>query len=876
MLKLTKTKLLERLNSYSRDALHRASEICVERGQFEVTIAHVLRALVKQNASDITLMLPRLGLPIEELEPKLDRVLSTLRDGASDLPQFSTLLLELLQDAMTLASGELGEDEIRTGTFLAALVASPDRYCHYFIASEFEALDSAAIIKGFEELTAGSMEKKGEGAAQAPSSKPEAESALQRFGRNLTELASVDEIDPVFCRDAEIAQMMDVLSRRRKNNPILVGDPGVGKTALAEGLALHLAEGNVPPALQGAVLWELDMGALQAGASVKGEFERRLKAVLDEAMSSSQKTILFIDEAHTLIGGGGPAGGGDAANLLKPALARGQLRAIAATTWSEYKRYFEKDAALARRFQLIALDEPDIEDCVTILQGLRSRYEDTHGVYITDAALQAAASLSARYLTGRQLPDKALDVLDTACVRVASALSMRPRNLTAASQHLKIVETRRDNAIRDKNFLAEGRVETLELLDTEIAHTQGRTQALEQAWTNESAQAKNVIALRQKILDDDDRADVHRASLQQAVDAISAQSDSDSRLVPYEVSASLIATIISEWTGIPVAAISGDEADRLLNLGSTLREQIRGQDDAISIIHDRLKTSRLDFVREGTPRGAFLLVGPSGVGKTETAEQLAAHLYGGRQFLTVINMSEYQEKHALSRLIGSPPGYVGYGEGGLLTEAIRKKPYSVVLLDEVEKAHADILNLFLQAFDKGVISDGEGREIDCRNIVFFMTSNLGAEALLENRETVSTASQAALEKAIRPHLASHFKPALLSRLTVLCYRPLEEKTRREIIALKLNNTARQMQKSRNITFSWDESVEGKIDSVVSHSENGARAIDQVIDRVILAAVAEETLERIASQEMLTAVKVQADEDGYTFTFEPVIAEIDVE
>lgn len=867
MLKLSRERLLERLNSYSRDALHSASELCVERGHYEVTVSHFVMAMIKQEGGDWARILPRLNIQTEELKPKFDRVLSSMRGGAQDLPQFSTLLLELLQDAMMISTGELGENDIRTGAIFAALAVTPDRYCHYFFIGDFEAIDPRSLLKGFEELSLGSMENDGtlsdgDNPSQGISNPPMSETALDRFGRNLTALAEAGEIDPVFCRDGEIGQMMDVLARRRKNNPILVGDPGVGKTALAEGLAIHLAEDDVPPALQGATLWELDMGALQAGASVKGEFERRLKAVLDEVQSSPNKIILFIDEAHTLIGGGGQAGGADAANLLKPALARGQLRAIAATTWSEYKRYFEKDAALARRFQLINLDEPSIDDCVTILRGLRNRYEDAHSVYVTDAALQAAAALSARYLTGRQLPDKALDVLDTACVRVAAAQSMRPRQLSAKLKRLEILKQLRENIVRDAKLSANDETDQLASIDAEIATVQAKCQVLEQRWSQDNERVTEIRELRTQIQQSDEPETTISDKLRDLLEACEDMSQS----ISYEVGPDLVADIISEWTGIPVAAMSGDDATQLLKLGDALREVIRGQDDGIAAIHDRLKTSRLDLVREGTPRGAFLLVGPSGVGKTETAEQVAHHLYGGRRFLTVINMSEYQEKHSLSRLIGSPPGYVGYGEGGILTEAIRKKPYSVVLLDEVEKAHADILNLFLQAFDKGVINDGEGREIDCQNIVFFMTSNLGADALMENSETVAKASQEALEKAIRPHLASHFKPALLSRLTVLCYKPLSSDTRLQIIDLKLNITAKRLADTRSLEFNWDDSVVDLIDNLAAHSENGARIIDQTIDKYLLSAIAEETLLRISEGQPLHAVHIRAEDGAFSLSF----------
>lgn len=869
MLKLSKQKVLERLGPYARSALQAASETCIERNQFEVTISHFLLAMVEQPGGDFARIMGNLDIQPTALQAKVSRAIDQGRAGASDLPEFATLLLELLQDALMLATGELDQTEIRTGAVFAALATSADKYCHYFYMSDFSGVDPKSILAGFSELTRGSMEGDApENTGGAPAGAAEPESALAKFGRNLTEAAKNGDIDPVFCRDTEIGQMTDILSRRRKNNPILVGEPGVGKTALAEGLALKIIEGDVPPSLAGADLWELDLGALQAGASVKGEFERRLKAVLEEATSAASKIVLFIDEAHVLIGGGGQAGGSDAANLLKPALARGQLRAIAATTWSEYKKYFEKDAALTRRFQLIQLNEPTVPECVTILRGLRDKYEDVHGVYISDAALHAAAELSARYITGRQLPDKALDVLDTASVRVAAGQNTKPRQLDALTRRCAMLARELDDVERDRRMGAEGAVADVSNIKEKIQAAEDQIAALTKRWEADHAEVKHVLTLRREMASQETDTTAQADELRERLEVLRQRRETDDILVRYEVGADSVGEVISDWTGIPAAAMSGDDASRLMSLGDDLRAVIRGQDDALGIIHDRLKASRLDMVRASTPRGVFLLVGSSGVGKTETGEQIARLLFGGRQFLTVINMSEYQEKHTLSRLIGSPPGYVGYGEGGLLTEAIRKKPYSVVLLDEVEKAHADIFNLFLQAFDKGVINDGEGREIDCRNVVFLLTSNLGAEALLDNRETVETASQEALEVAIRPHLATHFKPALLSRMRILCFKPLASDVLRSIIEMKLAATAERLAEGQRITLTWDETLVPQIESLATHAENGARMIEQVIDRWILPAIADETLERIVQREPLETVQVSARDGGFEITCLP--------
>ncbi|WP_039017023.1 type VI secretion system ATPase TssH [Halocynthiibacter namhaensis] len=884
MLTIPKEKILERLNTYSREALGRASEFCMEQSGYEITVSHMILAILEQPAGDVSRLLNALNLNAMRLEALARKSIERSKTGAHDLPQFSPMLLELLQDAFVISNGSLQEDDIRTGAIWLAIASNPDRYCHFYIQSEFEAMDADGISAGFHELTKGSMEgpiTDDDRSSIAAGPVPEGETALQKYGRDITQQAREGLIDPVFCRESEIALTTDVLCRRRKNNPILVGDPGVGKTALAEGLALKIIDEDVPAALIGAALWELDLGALQAGASVKGEFERRLKGVLDEVLSTPEKIILFIDEAHTLIGGGGQAGGSDAANLLKPALARGQLRVVAATTWSEYKKYFEKDPALTRRFQLIKLDEPSPDQAVTILRGLRSAYEEAHNVYISDAALQGAAHLSDRYLTGRQLPDKAFDVLDTACVRVAAGQTARPRELELLEKRIQMLELQQKDEARDMLMRAEGAVDGSDATDQEIARLQIMADGLRSRWDAEKAKVDRVVFLRSCIArdpdaepeeDDEPLPDGTREDWQSEVTDLRADlraaRHNNAPLVNFEVGNEAIANVIADWTGVPASAMSDDDAAKVLLLGDRLKSGVRGQDLAIDVIHDRMKAARLDFVRENTPRGTFLLVGPSGVGKTETAEQVAEHLFGGKQFLTVINMSEYQEKHTVSRLIGSPPGYVGYGEGGVLTEEIRRKPYSVVLLDEVEKAHADVMNIFYQAFDKGVLNDGEGREIDCKNIVFFMTSNLGSDALMQNRENVVSASMESLETALRPHLETHFKPALLARMRILCFKPLESDTICMIIDQKLASQAKRLKDVRGLELTWDETVTAQIEDLCAHSDNGARMVEQVIDRWILPPIAEEALQRITREETFEAVEISARDGGFELTFLP--------
>ncbi len=877
MLQVPKEKIIEKLNSYTRAALQRASEICIEQSAFEVNASHFTLAILEQEASDARKILAASGLDMDALTIKVNKSFDFVKKGATDLPQFATLLLELLQDAWMVSSAELEANEITSGAVVIAIARGADRYCHHYFYTDFASLDGNGIIASYGEITRGSMEhgaRKGEATAA-----PEitSDSALEKFGRDITKEASEGRIDPVFCRDDEIALMTDVLCRRRKNNPILVGDPGVGKTALAEGLAIKINEGDVPIALQGAKLWELDLGALQAGASVKGEFERRLKAVIDEVQSSAEKIILFIDEAHTLIGGGGQAGGSDAANLLKPALARGELRVVAATTWSEYKKYFEKDAALSRRFHVVKLDEPTVLQAVDILRGLRNKYEQVHNVYISDAALYAAASLSARYMTGRQLPDKALDVLDTASVRVSSAQTAKPKRLDVLEKKIQLHE-RALEALKRDELMRSARLDKMTLLsEEEFEALQQQAEALRTQWDDEKKTVDEIVTRRSKISelvedDDHDQAEVKTLQLQveDRLAKLNTLHEKGDALVDFEVGAGIVSKVISDWTGVPSTSMSDDDASKILDLGDKIQEVVRGQDHAITIIHDRLKSARLDFTNEGQPMGVFLLVGPSGVGKTETALQVAEHLYGGTKFVTTINMSEYQEKHTVSRLIGSPPGYVGYGEGGVLTEAIRKMPYSVVLLDEVEKAHPDILNLFFQAFDKGELNDGEGREIDCKNIVFFLTSNLGSDAIMQNRETVENASVEQLDKAIRPHLDSHFKPALLARMRVLIYKPLPAEVMSDIVALKLKGYANRLLDKRNLVFEWDDELQQTILGLCDHAENGARMVDQVIDRWIIPSIAEESLQRMVVNTPLEKVIAHVADGGIDLEFLPFI------
>jgi len=679
------------------------------------------------------------------------------------------------------------------------------------------------------------------------------------------------------CRDAEIDQMIDILCRRRKNNPIVVGDAGVGKSAVVEGLALRIINGDVPERLTGVELWTLDMGALQAGASVKGEFEKRLKGVIEAVKSSATPIILFIDEAHTLIGAGNSEGGSDAANLLKPALARGELRTIAATTWREYKKYFEKDPALSRRFQPVALDEPTPAQAVHILRGLRTVYEKAHQVLIADSALKAAADMSARYLAGRQLPDKAIDVLDTACARVSLNLSTPPRRLSHVRSELHQLGMEQELMTREQTLGQaidhQRESELLERLET----LRVEAEELEQRWNDQRELVARLVDIREQLLSEDTAeadADVsaedatpetneERPDLKSEAAAIEQELEelqADEPLVHARVDARQVAEVIADWTGIPVNRMSADELEKITRLPEYLQSHIKGQDTAIGALHQHLLTARADLRRPGRPMGAFLLAGPSGVGKTETVVQLAELLYGDRQFLTTINMSEYQEKHTVSRLIGSPPGYVGFGEGGILTEAIRQKPYSVVLLDEVEKAHPEVLNLFYQAFDKGELADGEGRLIDCKNVVFFLTSNLGYQTIVKHADEPEK-----IEEALYPELADFFKPALLARMEVVPYLPLGEETLNRIVGDKLDRLATQIGDRYHTDVELEDGLVEAIRSRATRSENGARMLESIIEGELLPPVSLALLEKLAAREPVTKVTLGVEDNKFTGT-----------
>ncbi|WP_079749149.1 type VI secretion system ATPase TssH, partial [Vibrio parahaemolyticus] len=714
-------------------------------------------------------------------------------------------------------------------------------------------------------------------------------SALSKFTTDFTGKARKGEIDPVFCRDQEIRQIVDILARRRKNNPIAVGEPGVGKTAVVEGLALKIVQGDVPDNLKGVELYGLDMGLLQAGASVKGEFEKRLNAVLDEVKNSPTPIILFIDEAHTLVGGGNQAGGSDAANLLKPALARGEVKTIAATTWSEYKKYFEKDPALARRFQLVKLDEPSPEQAALIIRGLRPAYEKSHNVYVRDDAITAAAALSARYISGRQLPDKAIDVLDTACARVNISLNAIPASVETLQQELAAQQRELEALERDALQQTGDKHSLANIPDLKLAMETTKEELAEQEaqWHKEKEQIQEMIALRSRlhelvfgkvneeelVVDEDSEQDVSpytemdEEAVRIAISACQEQLDAirnGNPLVHFEVGPDEVSHVISDWTGIPMGKMLQDEAETTLKLKESLTQSIKGQEYAIDALSEGIQTAKAGLGNPDAPTGVFLLVGPSGVGKTETARAIADQMFGGERFMTTINMSEFQEKHTVSRLIGSPPGYVGYGEGGMLTEAVRQRPYSVVLLDEVEKADPEVLNLFYQVFDKGTLNDGEGRTIDFKNTLIIMTSNLATheiESLVHQSKDIDANI---IAEAIRPTLNQHFKPALLARMSVLPFVPLSDEAMTEIIHHKLNKVSQRLHSHHKLSLNYEESLVEFVLGNCRLAETGARNIDAVINRQLLPQLSTQLLVH-DKDDSHTQITVSVDEQG-TLTY----------
>ncbi|MBH0741701.1 type VI secretion system ATPase TssH [Salmonella enterica] len=894
MIQIDLATLVKRLAPFAKQALEAAASECMSQQAAEITVAHVLLQMLATPRSDFRVIAERAEIGTDDLRQALTVENYAAARSADSYPSFSPMLVEWLKEAWLLASAEMQQTELRGGVLLLALLHSPLRYLPPAAARLLTAINRDLLRQDFAGWTKESAESvilNADGQA-ASAIADTGDTLLARYAKNMTDDARQGRLDPVLCRDNEIDLMIDILCRRRKNNPVVVGEAGVGKSALIEGLALRIIAGQVPDKLRDTDIMTLDLGALQAGASVKGEFEKRFKGLMAEVIQSPKPVILFIDEAHTLIGAGNQQGGLDISNLLKPALARGELKTIAATTWSEYKKYFEKDAALSRRFQLVKVSEPNAAEATIILRGLSAVYEQSHGVLIDDEALQAAATLSERYLSGRQLPDKAIDVLDTACARVAINLSSPPRQISALTTLRQQCEAEIRQLEREIRIGLRSDTSRLTEVIVQYDETLSELDALEAAWRQQQTLVQEIIALRKGLLDEtdatgnDETATPETEAVGSDDESVTAPPEAEPEMSPAARLAQLtaeldalhhtqllvsphvdkkqIASVIAEWTGVPLNRLSQNEMSVITDLPQWLGDTIKGQALAIKHLHKHLLTARADLRRPGRPLGAFLLAGPSGVGKTETVLQLAELLYGGRQYLTTINMSEFQEKHTVSRLIGSPPGYVGYGEGGVLTEAIRQKPYSVVLLDEVEKAHPDVLNLFYQAFDKGEMADGEGRLIDCKNVVFFLTSNLGYQVIVEHADNPE-----AMQEALYPVLADFFKPALLARMEVVPYLPLSKETLAVIIAGKLARLDNVLRARFGAEVVIEPEVTDEIMQRVTRAENGARMLESVIDGEMLPPLSLLLLQKMAANIAIARITLGVANGAFTADVEDV-------
>lgn len=902
--------LLEKLNEHTTLMLHAATGFCMSRTHYEVSVEHLLLKFLEEGSGDIPLILSHFDIEKGKVWKELNGTLEGFRTGKAGNPAFSPTLLQLAESALLAVILHHQQNRIRSGAILEVMLDTDG----YQLGEYMDTLSNISrdeLRKDFKSIVEGSVEDSQAMTARASSgeilARPEGETALDRFTMDVTGKARAGEIDPARGRDEEMRQIVDILSRRRKNNPILVGEAGVGKTHVVEGLALRIVEGDVPDILQEVEIRGLDMGLLEAGAGVKGEFENRLKSVIREIKEAPKPTILFIDEAH-LLTGSGSGSAGDAANLLKPELARGELRTIGSTTWAEYKRYIEKDPALARRFQMVKIDEPSEENACLMLRAIKGNFESHHGIQISNDAVTTSVKLASRYITGRQLPDKAVDLMDTAAARVKMAQSAKPARLDDAERlvqnmDIEIKAIRRDidlGVLNDDGTLAE--------LEEERQAAEERREELHQRWTKESEIVKKIHALQHKLLEgidklrseeaetDDANAEDETTAEKAAAEAVEESAEETAEeeafdpdsiraelsilrkeleeiqgeepLVHIDVDGSIAAQVVSDWTGIPMGNMLKDEASILLNFEELMEERIRGQSHAVTEIADVIRSAKAGIGNPESPIGVFLFVGPSGIGKTESARVMADMLFGGERFMTTINMSEYQESHTVSQLKGAPPGYVGYGEGGILTEAIRHRPYSVVVLDEVEKAHRDVLNLFYQVFDKGFMRDGEGREIDFKNTVIIMTGNLGWETIFQMSVGEDRATPEEVVEAVMPELQRHFGVALLARCKVIPFLPLDKETMKGIVKLKLGKIGDRLQESHKMGFQHSEELVDRIAERCTQVEAGARNIDHIIDKTILPNISTALLSKIADEAMPSRLILTLDESGeFQYQFE---------
>ena len=856
--------VIGKLNDTTRNALEAAAGLCVSRAHYDIEIEHYLIKLLDATGSDFAFILRHFGIDRARLASELGRSLDKLKSGNARTPAISPSVLQMMREAWMIGSLDYGAASVRTGYTILAL-ATVDELSRIVrdVSKELQKIEAESLRKDFASIVSESQEENAPAAA-APGA-PEGKKApggktphLDQYTVNLTENARNGKIDPVLGRDFEIRQVVDILTRRRQNNPILVGEAGVGKTAVAEGFALRVAQGDVPAPLRNVSIHSLDLALLQAGAGVKGEFENRLKGLINEVKSSATPIILFIDEAHTMIGAGGTAGQGDAANLLKPALARGELRTLAATTWSEYKKYFEKDPALARRFQLVKVEEPTEEKCRQMLRALIPVLEKHHNVRILDEGLASAVKLSNRYLPDRQLPDKAVSVLDTACARLALGQNTVPPAIEDAKRTIDDL-TVQARVLERESALGADHAERLAAIASERAATEERLAALQARYEKELALVNEIREVRGKLEEahaaggNGDAALLAKLSeLNTALETLQGESP----LIRVCVDEHIVGEVVSAWTGIPVGKMLKDEVAVVLNLESHLGRRVIGQDFALAAISQRIRTARASMDDPVKPVGVFLLVGPSGVGKTETALALSDLLYGGEGNVITINMSEFQESHTVSTLKGSPPGYVGYGEGGVLTEAVRRRPYSVVLLDEVEKAHPDVLELFFQVFDKGIMEDGEGRQIDFKNTIIILTSNAGTDTMAKLCADPETAPRPeGLVKALKPELDKVFKPAFLGRLVITPYYPIQDEAMKRIVVLKLAKIQRRLQETHKLALTYDPAMVDEVARRCTEVESGARNVDNILTNTLLPDISRQLLTAFAEGTRPSAIHV---------------------
>jgi len=854
--------LILRLNAYCTNALQSAAGLCVSRTHYEITVEHFFLKLLEDNRSDFPLVFHQFDLDIGMVMKALEEALEDNKTGNPGKPVFSPLLLDLFQESWLIASIDLNEKKIRSGAILLTFLSKPALYATGRYLDLFKTISREQLAKGFWTITKQSIETKTaekEVVTGEPSTGKGDGGFIDRFCNDFTVKATEGKIDPVFGRDKEIRQIIDILARRRKNNPICVGEPGVGKTAVIEGLALRIVEGDVPDILQNVRLIELDMGLLEAGAGMKGEFENRLKGVITEVKASEKPIIMFIDEAHTLVGAGGAAGGGDAANLLKPALARGELRTVAATTWKEYKKYFEKDPALARRFQPVKLDEPSVENTALILRGIKHSYESTHKVIIRDDAVTSAAELADKYITGRFLPDKAIDLMDTSCARIKVNLVAKPPSLEDRERIVQAAEREIKGMDRDKINGAvideEKYQKTLKTIETVSAEVQ----KIRERWVKEKEAVDTLLALRNQLYEETD--DKKKKEIKKKCDSAARalkKLQGDDPLIQIEVNPDVVAQVVADWTGIPIGRMLRDEAQTIIDLSNQLKMRVKGQDHALDAMSEVIKAAKAGIKNPDQPLGVFLLVGPSGVGKTEVSLALADILFGSEKNAITINMSEFRESHSVSRLIGSPPGYVGFGEGGMLTEAVRQKPYSVVILDEAEKAHIDVMNLFYQVFDKGMLTDSEGKDVNFKNTIIILTSNLASDIIQEMTNTDEIPPLDTLVAAIRPILSSHFKPALLARMTVIPFFSLRQDALKLIVDLKLKKVQKTLLGNNHMSMTYSKGVVDQISARCTEVETGARNIEYILNGNILPRMAQQILTQMTTGEMPSNVHLGVD------------------